>query len=71
MARLWERLDERDRAVAQYQKIVERNPDQSSRAAIEAYRRLMQLEFGLPLETAERVAAERERGERQSGRGSR
>jgi tetratricopeptide (TPR) repeat protein len=61
MARLWERLDDRARAMEQYQKVVERSPDKSSRAAIEAYRRLMQLEFGLPLETAERVAAQRER----------
>jgi tetratricopeptide (TPR) repeat protein len=75
MARLWERLDDRARAMQQYRKVVDRSPNKSSRAAIEAYRRLMQLEFGLPLETADRVAAERERERegdgRVPGRGSR
>ena len=64
MARLWERLDDRDRAMEQYRKIVDRSRDKSSRAAVEAYRRLMQLEFGLPLESAERVAEQRERERR-------
>ena len=63
MARLWERLGDEDRAMEQYRRVVDRNPDNSSPSAVEAYRRLMQLEFGLPLETAEAVARRRERGE--------
>lgn len=72
MARLFERLGDRERAMEQYQRVVDRNDDTSSRSAVEAYRRLMQLEFGLPLETAEVVAQrrERERG-RQERRGGR
>jgi tetratricopeptide (TPR) repeat protein len=69
-ARLWERLGNRGRAMEQYRRVVDRSPDKSSRAAVEAYRRLMQLEFGLPLETAEAAARRREReaaSQRRSG----
>lgn len=68
LARIWERLGERSRAMEGYQRVVDRSPDKSSRAAIEAYRRLMQLEFGLPLDTAERVAERRMREQRQDPR---
>jgi tetratricopeptide (TPR) repeat protein len=61
LARVWERLGDRGQAMEGYRRIVDRNPNESSRPAVEAYRRLMQLEFGLPLETAERAAARRER----------
>lgn len=61
LARVWERIGDRDRAMAQYRRVVDRSTDKSSRASLEAYRRLMQLEFGLPLETAEKVAERRER----------
>ena len=61
LARVFERMGERTRAMEQYQRVVDRNQDASSRAAVEAYRRLMQLEFGLPLETAEAAARRRER----------
>ncbi len=61
LARVWERLGDRGKAMEGYRRIVERNPNESSRPAVEAYRRLMQLEFGLPLDTAERSAARRER----------
>jgi tetratricopeptide (TPR) repeat protein len=61
LARLWERFGDRDRAMDQYRRVVDRSPDKSSRASVEAYRRLMQLEFGLPLETSEAVARRRER----------
>lgn len=60
-ARVYERLGNRDAAMAQYGGIVQRNEGSQSRSVLQAYRRLKQLEFGLPLETAERVAAERER----------
>lgn len=60
-ARIHERAGNREAAMEQYRAIVERNRGKSSRPAVEAYRRLKQLEFGLPLQTAERVAEERAR----------
>jgi hypothetical protein len=68
-ARVYERLDNRDAAMAQYAGIVDRNEGTQSRPVLQAYRRLKQLEFGLPLETAERVAAEREREARRASPG--
>lgn len=58
LARIYERTGDRDRAMALYQRVVEQSRDRSSRTAMEAYRRLKQLEFGLPLDTAERLAEE-------------
>lgn len=69
-ARIHERLDDRAAAMAAYAGIVDRNEGtQSSRTALQAFRRLKQLEFGLPLETAERVTAQREREAQRTGRG--
>lgn len=72
-ARMFERKGNREAAMDQYREIVDRNRGKSSRPGVEAYRRLKQLEFGLPLQTAERVAEEREREarRRQSGGGTR
>lgn len=66
-ARIFEREGNREAAMNQYREIVERNRGKSSRPAVEAFRRLKQLEFGLPLQTAERMAAEREREGRRQG----
>ncbi len=69
MARVHERLGNREAAMAAYAGIVDRNQDRESRTTLQAFRRLKQLEFGLPLETAERVAEEREREARRGGQG--
>ncbi len=69
LARVWERQGDRERAMGQYRRVVDRNPNEGSRAAVEAYRRLMQLEFGLPLDTAEAAAARRERASARAERG--
>ena len=71
LARVWERLGDRAKAMSQYRRVSERGMDGNSRAALEAYSRLMQLEFGLPLDTAERVAERRQREERQTRRSNR
>ncbi|MDX1623760.1 MAG: tetratricopeptide repeat protein [Gemmatimonadota bacterium] len=55
-AKLHEREGDREAAMRTYRGVVERNRDQRSRAALEAFRRLKQLEFGMPLRTAERAA---------------
>ena len=68
LARVSERLGDRAKAMERYRRIVDRNPNESSRAAVEAYRRLMQLEFGLPLDTAEAAAARRQRAAGGRGR---
>ncbi|CAN5194393.1 hypothetical protein BH18GEM1_BH18GEM1_01320 [soil metagenome] len=57
-ARIHERLGDREKALQYYRRVVEQNRDRSSRTSMEAYRRLKQLEFGLPLNTAERLAEE-------------
>lgn len=65
LARIHERLGEREAAIAMYERIDRGDEDeQRSRAALEAHRRLVQLDFGMPLRTAERVAAERAGGRR-------
>ncbi|MDX1662126.1 MAG: hypothetical protein R3326_10100, partial [Gemmatimonadota bacterium] len=66
-ARIFERKGNREAAMDQYRQIVDRNRDSSSRPAVEAYRRLKQLEFGMPLRTAERVSDERQREARRGG----
>ena len=67
-ARIFERKGNREAAMDQYRQIVDRNRDSSARPAVEAFRRLKQLEFGLPLRTADRVADERQREARRQGR---
>lgn len=67
-ARISERHGDREAALRQYREIVDRNRGKSSRPAVEAYRRLKQLEFGMPLQTAERMAEERAREARRRER---
>jgi tetratricopeptide (TPR) repeat protein len=72
LARIQERLGDRDKAMEFYGRVLERSRDRSSRTAVEAYRRSKQLEFGLPLETVEWLAEKAMRDSlRQSRRGSR
>ncbi len=61
LARVAERRGDRGRAMELYRGVVERNENQQTRAAVEAFRRLKQLEFGLPLDTAEGVTERRAR----------
>ena len=69
MARIHERLGDREDAMEYYRRVVEQGSDRSSRATLEAYRRLKQLEFGMPVDTAERLADEAARDSaRQAGR---
>jgi tetratricopeptide (TPR) repeat protein len=49
--RLHERFGNRQAAIQYYRRVVDNDENVRSRPAIEAYRRLKQLEFGMPLET--------------------
>ncbi len=49
--RLHERFGNREAAIQYYRRVVDDDENLRSRPAIEAYRRLKQLEFGMPLET--------------------
>lgn len=60
MARIYERVGNRTQAMEHYSKIVERSSEGRSRTAVEAYRRLKQLEFGMPLREAEESTFEEE-----------
>lgn len=53
-ARIEERRGNRNAAMDTYRRVVEAEEDRESPAALRAFRRLKQLEFGLPLEGAER-----------------
>ena len=67
MARIHEWDGDREAAMEAYRRIAERTGGRQSRAGLEAYRRFKQLEFGLPLRSAERVRSERERAARDGG----
>lgn len=67
-ARIYERAGNREAAVETYAGIVERNEGKQSGPAVEAFRRLKQLEFGMPLRTTEHMAEERAREERRGRR---
>jgi tetratricopeptide (TPR) repeat protein len=54
LGRVYERFGDRTAAMRKYQQVVDRNPERQSRTVVEAYRRLMQLEFGMPLRAVER-----------------
>lgn len=72
LARIHEREGDREAAMDRYRDIVERNRGRQTRPSVEAFRRLKQLEFGLPLRTSERLQRERERqAEDERGRGTR
>ena len=51
----------REAAMDAYRRIASRTQGGQSRAGLEAYRRYKQLEFGLPLRSAERSRAQEER----------
>lgn len=61
MARIHEWDGDRDAAMDAYRRIASRAQGGQSRAGVEAYRRYKQLEFGLPLRSAERARAQEER----------
>lgn len=61
MARIHEWDGNREAAMDTYRRIASRTQGGQSRAGLEAYRRYKQLEFGLPLRSAERARAEEER----------
>jgi tetratricopeptide (TPR) repeat protein len=67
MARIHEWDGDREAAMETYRRIAERTGGRQSRAGLEAYRRFKQLEFGLPLRSAERARSERERSSREGG----
>ncbi|MGH7570422.1 MAG: tetratricopeptide repeat protein [Gemmatimonadota bacterium] len=54
MARLEERTGDRDGAMNYYRRVIESEDDRESAVAMEAFRRLKQLEFGFSLEGAGR-----------------
>lgn len=57
MARIEELGGNRDAAMNYYRRVVEAEEDRQSPVALRAFRRLKQLEFGFPLEGAEREGA--------------
>lgn len=67
-ARIAEWEDDREAAMDAYRRVLDRGEGRQTRATMEAFRRLKQLEFGLPLRTAERAAEEQAR---QAGRAER
>ena len=67
MARIHEWDGDREAAMETYRRIAERTGGRQSRAGLEAYRRFKQLEFGLPLRSAERARSEQERASREGG----
>ena len=67
MARIHEWDGDREAAMETYRRIAERTGGSQSRAGLEAYRRFKQLEFGLPLRSAERARAEPARTSREGG----
>ena len=52
MARIEERAGNRETAMAYYHRVIDAEEDRESPAAVQAFRRLKQLEFGFPLEGA-------------------
>lgn len=65
-ARIAEWGGDRDAAMDAYRRVMERGGSRQTRATMEAFRRLKQLEFGLPLRTAERAAEEEARQARRT-----
>lgn len=61
MARIQERAGNRDAAMEYYRRVMDEEDDRETPVAMEAFRRLKQLEFGFPLETLERSRGESER----------
>lgn len=53
MGRIQERAGNRDGAMGFYRRVMEEEEDRETPVALQAFRRLKQLEFGFPLETTE------------------
>jgi tetratricopeptide (TPR) repeat protein len=62
MARIQERAGRRDAAMDYYRRVMDEEDDRGTPVALEAFRRLKQLEFGFPLETIESLQEAPERG---------
>lgn len=60
--RLHERFGNREAAIDYYRRVVDDDENLRSRPAIEAYRRLKQLEFGMPLESDTEPVLDEEEG---------
>lgn len=69
LGRVEERSGRREEAMAHYRRAVERDEELQTRSAVEAYRRLKQLEFGFPLQDEEGADGERTDGGPAPGRG--
>ncbi|MGH7543149.1 MAG: tetratricopeptide repeat protein [Gemmatimonadota bacterium] len=69
MARIQEREGNRDAAMNYYRRVMDEEGDRETPVAVQAFRRLKQLEFGFPLETTERLSAGSEREAPPAGAG--
>ena len=67
MARIKERAGDRDAAMDYYRRVMDEEEDRETPVALQAFRRLKQLEFGFPLETTERLREASERGSQSPG----
>lgn len=67
MGRIQERAGNRDRAMDFYRRVMDEEEDRETPVALQAFRRLKQLEFGFPLETADSLRGGREEGARPAG----
>jgi tetratricopeptide (TPR) repeat protein len=67
MARIKERAGDRDAAMDYYRRVMDEEGDRETPVALQAFRRLKQLEFGFPLETTERLREASERGAPSAG----
>lgn len=70
LARIYEWEGDREQALAAYQRVLDRREGRQDRTTLAAFRRLKQLEFGLPLRTRERVAEENARAAARAARQS-
>jgi tetratricopeptide (TPR) repeat protein len=67
MGRIQERAGNRDAAMGFYQRVMDEEEDRETPVALQAFRRLKQLEFGFPLETTERMREGSNRDARTAG----
>lgn len=67
MGRIQERAGDRDRAMDFYRRVMDEEEDRETPVALQAFRRLKQLEFGFPLETTDSLRDGREEGARPAG----
>ncbi|MGH7588330.1 MAG: tetratricopeptide repeat protein [Gemmatimonadota bacterium] len=67
MGRIQERAGRRDAAMDYYRRVMDDEDDRETPVALQAFRRLKQLEFGFPLETTESLREAPERGAQPAG----